>query len=61
MQGWASKRTEKVKIYQKQKRLEEVEGYTEQLYKRSLIDADNQYDVVIHLEPDILECIRKWA
>ena len=29
--------------------------------KKSLIDADNQYDVVTHLEPDILECIVKWA
>ena len=27
--------------------------------KKSLIDADNQYDVVTHLEPDILECIVK--
>ena len=30
--------------------------YTEQLYKKGLSDLDNHYSVVIHLEPDILEC-----
>ena len=29
--------------------------YTE-LYKRDLNDPENQDDVIIHLEPDILEC-----
>ena len=29
--------------------------YTEDLYKKGLNDADNQDDVVTHLEPNILE------
>ena len=35
--------------------------YTEELYKTPLNDPDNYDDVVIHLEPDILECEVKWA
>ena len=35
--------------------------YTEDLYKKYLQDADNHDGVVIHLEPDILECEVKWA
>ena len=35
--------------------------YTEELYKKDLHDADNHDDVLIHLEPDILECEVKWA
>ena len=35
------------------KRLQE---YTEDLYKKELIDQDNQNGVITHLEPDILEC-----
>ena len=34
--------------------------YTE-LYKKGLNDLDNHVGVVIHLEPDILECEVKWA
>ena len=34
--------------------------YTE-LYKKDLQDTDNYNDVIIHLEPDILECEVKWA
>ena len=34
--------------------------YTE-LYKKDLHDPDNQDGVIIHLEPDILECKVKWA
>ena len=30
--------------------------YTEELYKKDLHDPDNQDGVIIHLEPDILEC-----
>ena len=40
------------------KRLQE---YTEKLYKRHLHDPDNHDGVIIHLEPDILECEVKWA
>ena len=32
--------------------------YTE-LYKKDLHDQDNQNGVITHLEPDILECLRK--
>ena len=30
--------------------------YTEELYKKDLHDPDNNDGVIIHLEPDILEC-----
>ena len=33
---------------------------TEELYKKDLHDPDN-YDVITHLEPNILECQVKWA
>ena len=35
--------------------------YTEELYKKDLHVPDNQDSVIIHLEPDILECEVKWA
>ena len=35
--------------------------YTEELYKNYLHDPDNHDGVIIHLEPDILECEVKWA
>ena len=35
--------------------------YTEDLYKKDLHDSDNHDGVIIHLEPDILECEVKWA
>ena len=35
--------------------------YTEELYKYGLNDPDNHDGVIIHLEPDILECEVKWA
>ena len=34
--------------------------YTE-LYTKDLHDPDNHHGVIIHLEPDILECEVKWA
>ena len=34
--------------------------YTEELFKKDLHDPDNQDGVIIHLEPDILECEVKW-
>ena len=34
--------------------------YTEELYKTDLHDPDNHNGVIIHLEPDILECEVKW-
>ena len=35
--------------------------YTEELYKKDLHDQDNHDGVIIHLEPDILECEIKRA
>jgi len=35
--------------------------YTEELYKKDIHDTDNHDGVIIHLEPDILECEVKWA
>ena len=35
--------------------------YTEELYKKDLHDPNHQDGVIIHLEPDILECEVKWA
>ena len=37
------------------------QGYTEELYKKDLHDPDNLDGVIIHIEPDILECEVKWA
>ena len=33
----------------------------EELYKKGLNDLDNHSGLIIHLEPDILECEVKWA
>ena len=35
--------------------------YTEELYQKDLHEPDNHDGVIIHLEPDILECEIKWA
>ena len=35
--------------------------YTEELYKKDLHDPDNHNGVIIHLEPDILDCKVEWA
>ena len=35
--------------------------YTEELYKKDLNDSDNHDGVIMHLEPDIMECEVKWA
>ena len=35
--------------------------YREELYKKDLQDPDNYEGIIIHLEPDILECEVKWA
>ena len=33
----------------------------EELYKKDLHEPDNHDGVIIHLDPDILECEVKWA
>ena len=35
--------------------------YTKELCKKYLHDPDNHHGVIIHLDPDILECKVKWA
>ena len=35
--------------------------FTGELYKKELHDPDNHDGVIIHLEPNILECEVKWA
>ena len=35
---------------------EKWQEYTEELYKKDLHDPDNHNGMIIHLEPDILEC-----
>ena len=35
--------------------------YTGELYKKDLHDPDNHNDVIIELEPDIMEHKAKWA
>ena len=38
-----------------------MQEYTEKLSKKALHDPDNHDGMIIHLEPDILECEVKWA
>ena len=38
-----------------------MQEYTEDQYKKDLHDPDNHNGVIIHLDPDILECEVKWA
>ena len=35
--------------------------YTAELHKKDLHDPENHNGVITYLEPDILECIVKWA
>ena len=37
------------------------QGYTEELYKKDRNDPDKHDGLIIHLEPDILVCVVKWA
>ena len=49
---WTWEKAEDIKKWQE---------YTEELYRKDLRDPGNQNGVIIHLEPDILECEVKWA
>ena len=40
---------------------EDIQEYTEELYKKELKDPDNHNGVITHLESDILVCEVKWA
>ena len=46
--------------WQKQKILRRG-GKNTQNYTKDLNDSDNDYDVIAHLEPDILECEVSWT
>ena len=35
--------------------------YTEELHKKDLHDSDNHNSMIIHLEPDTVECEVKWT
>ena len=35
--------------------------YTEELYKKDFHNPDNHNDMIIHLEPDVLECEVEWT
>ena len=35
--------------------------YTEELYKKELHNQNNHDGVITHLDPDILDCVVKWA
>ena len=37
-------------------RIQQKQEYKEELYKKDLHDPDNHDSMIIHLEPDILEC-----
>ena len=41
-------------------RIQQKQEYKEELYKKDLHDPDNHDGMIIHLEPDILECEGKW-
>ena len=59
MQRWAQYRTDDKDITEAEE-IKKRQEYTEELYKKGLNDPDNHDGVVIHLEPDILECEVKW-
>ena len=42
-------------------RIQQKQEYKEELYKKDLHDPGNHDGMIIHLEPDILECEVKWA
>ena len=47
--------------YQKHKILRSGGKNTQKNYTKYLNDPDNHDGVIIHIEPDILECEVKWA
>ena len=56
--GWVKENGKDLREEDIKKRCQE---YTEDLYKKDLNDPNNHKGVIIHLEPDILECEVKWA
>ena len=58
MQGSVQYRTEMVKTWQK--KLRRGNKQTQRTTQKGLSDTYNHNGVIIHLEPDILECEVKW-
>ena len=61
MQRWVDKRQKWYGPNRSRDIMKWWQEYTEKLYKKDLHDADNHLGVIIHLEPEILECEVKWA
>ena len=62
MQRWAQNKTEMVWTEHKQRILRRGGKNTQNnCTKKDLHDPENHDDMVIHLEPDILECEVKWT
>ena len=61
MQRWAQIRQNGMDLTEAEDIKKRWQEYTEELYKKDLHDPDNHDGVIIHLEPDILECEVKWV
>ena len=61
MQRWAQKGINGMDLAEAEDIKKRWQEYTEELYKKDLHDPDNHDGVIIHLEPDILECEVNWA
>ena len=55
MQRWAQKERKGIDLTEAED-IKRCQEYTEELYKKDIHDPDNHNGVIIHLEPDILEC-----
>ena len=57
VKGWKTKKAcHYVVVIFEADNIKRWQEYTEELYKKDLNDLDNHGGVIIHLEPDILEC-----
>ena len=61
MQEWAQKDRNAIDLKEAENIKKRCREYAEELYKKDLNDPDNHDGVILHLEPDILECEVKWA
>ena len=61
MQRWEPKNRNGLDLTEAEDIKKSWQDYTEELYKKDMNDPGNHDGVLIHLEPDILECEVKWA
>ena len=61
MHRWAQKDRNGMDLTEAEDIKKRWQEYTEELYKRDLLDPDNHDGVITHLKADILECKVKWA